>query len=212
MILGKKERIVEKLVVDFFQKVSQTLPELDRLFACYMKGDHGFKDCAYRVHVNEHEADALRLEILKKIYEGAFLPFYREDYIILTFMGDDIANRAEEVASFLVLTRPEIPGFLREDLRKITSATIDIFDYLQKMIEEGLKKGAMTSNPTREIENVEQRIDRLQWELIKMLFKSELPLAEKLHLKNLIDGTASISDQIEAIAERFEGMMIKRPA
>lgn len=212
MLLGKKEKEVEVLIVTFFEKVRETLPELARMIDDYMNKDKQFKEDAYRVHIHEHEADIIRREIMLKLYKGAFMPFYREDYLVLLSLGDEIANLAESVASYLVLTRPQIPGFLEGGLKQLGSATIDTFQPLQEILKEFQKGGENLPRFAHSVGEMEQKVDRLQWELTKSVFKSDLPLAEKLLLKEFIDKIAAISDQIEDVSDRFEIMLAKQPA
>lgn len=211
MFLGKKEKAIEELIGKFFLKVKEALPELSRMINDYMNQDKQFKDDAYQVHLIEHEADGLRREILSKIYEGAFLPFYRGDYLIMIIMGDEIANLAESVASYLVLTRPEIPDFLEVGLKEMTASTIDTFEPLEEMLKCSFTNCQALPALMKDIEEREQKVDRLQWELTKALFKSDLALARKLHLKQFIDQLAGISDQIEDVGEKVEIMISKRP-
>lgn len=211
MFKGKKEREIVPLIVDFFNEVSATLPELSRMLDDYINHDKQFKEEAYQVHLHENKADKLRRAITAKLYEGALLPFYREDYIVLTILGDQIANQAERVASFLVLTRPEIPDFLEVGLREMMASTSDTFEPLKKMLGCGFEKCSHLPLLFQEIENREQKVDRLQWNLIKAVFKSDLSLARKIYLKELVDKIAGISDQIEDVGERLEIIYTKRP-
>ena len=57
----------------------------------------------------------------------------------------------------------------------------------------------------------ETEADRLEWETIKKLFKSNLDLARKLHLRELVEDIAYISDLAEDAAERLGVMIVKRP-
>ena len=211
MLIGRKEKKIEELIGKFFLKVKESLPELARLIDDYMNKDKQFKEDAYQVHLIEHEADDMRRNILSKIYEGAFLPFYRGDYIILILMGDEIANLAESVASYLVLTRPEIPDFMEVGVKEMTSSTIDTFEPLEEMLKCSFTNCQLLPALVKDIEEREQKVDRLQWELIKALFKSDLPLARKLHLKQFVDQLAGISDQVEDVGEKLEIMISKRP-
>jgi len=212
MLLGRKEKEVEKLIVEFFGKVKMTLPELAKMIEDYMSRDKQFKEDAYQVHIHEHEADEIRRRTLLKLYAGAFLPFYREDYIVLMSSGDEIANKAESVASYLVLTRPAIPDFLEEGVKELAAATVATFKPLEEMLIHFQDDYSKVPKLAGDVESAEQKVDRLQWEMTKSVFKSDLSLAEKLHLKAFIDQIAAISDQIEDVADRFEIMLAKRPS
>lgn len=211
MFKGRKEQKIIQLIKEFFKEVEATLPELSRMLDDYINHDKQFKDEAYQVHIHENKADQMRRNVMAKLYEGALLPFYREDYVVLTIIGDQIANLAERVASFLVLTRPEIPDFMEVGLREMMASTFDTFEPFKKMLDCGFEKCPQLQLLFQEIESREQKVDRLQWDLIKAVFKSDLPLARKIYLKEFIDKIAAISDQIEDVGERLEIIYTKRP-
>jgi uncharacterized protein len=211
MLKGKKVKKLNELVAQFFAEIRETLPELGRLIEDYLQDDRQFKEDAYRVHIHEHEADILRRRVMGMMYKGTLLPFYREDYIVLLALGDRIANLAEEVASNLVLTRPRIPDFLHEGLKKLAAACFETYRPLEWMVLNHQEKNAEIPRLMSEVNERETMADRLQWDLVKAVFKSDLPLAEKQQMKELIDKIAGISDHIEDTAERLEIMLVKQP-
>lgn len=211
MVLGRKEKEVEELIITFFSQVKKTLFSLEKLIADYLKGDKVFKEDSGRIHEHEHEADRIRQDVLLKLLHGAFLPFYREDYIVLLVLGDEIANISESVAQLFVLTRPSIPAFMQDGLKEMVASTKECFEPLEKMINTYQVDSQKVPELTEKVRKWETKIDKLQWDLVKSVFKSDLPLAEKLHLREVIDMIASISDQIEDVGERLEIMLAKRP-
>jgi len=211
MLKGKKVRELNELVERFFEEVRETLPELCRLIEDYLRDDRQFKEDAYRVHVHEHEADNLRRRVMGMMYKGTLLPFYREDYIVLLALGDRIANLAEEVASNLVLTRPPIPEFLHEGLKSLAAACLETYHPLEEMVRAHQEDVPEIRRLAGLVKERETMADRLQWDLVKAVFKSDLPLAEKMLMKELIDKVAGISDHIEDTAERLEIMLVKQP-
>jgi hypothetical protein len=56
----------------------------------------------------------------------------------------------------------------------------------------------------------EKEADEIEWEGIKKVFKSELELAHKLQLRELINDLSAISDQSKDAAERFGIMLLKQ--
>ena len=209
---GKKEKEVDALIAKHLEMVGRTLAALARMIDDYLKQDKAFKGEGYEVHSFEHEADKIRREAERKMEQGAFLPIYREDYIVLLELVDRVANKAEAVADFITLTRPNIPGFLEEGLRPLVAANVDIFKPLSRMYEMFQEDANKVLEIGKAVSEREQFVDRLQWDLTKAVFKSDLTLAEKLHLKEFIDEIAAISDRAEDVADRFEIMVVKRPA
>ena len=62
-----------------------------------------------------------------------------------------------------------------------------------------------------QVTTFETEADKIEWETIKTLFKSDLDLCRKLHIRELIQDIAYISDLSEDAAERLGVMVVKRP-
>jgi len=210
MIFEKKEAAANKLLMQHFEIIGKVLEEFEKMIKYYMKNEKLFKEQAYRIHTQEHEADLLRRDIRVKLTEGAFLPVYREDYLRLADHVDKIANRAEDVGDYLVLTRPRIPDFLREDLARMVERTRQAYEPLinaMTTLDDDLDR---IGRIREEVAEGEQSVDRMLWDMTKHLFKSDLDLAQKLHVKGLLDRVAELSNRIEDVADHFEIMLIKR--
>lgn len=210
LFFGKKEKEVEKLIIEHIELVKQTLSKFSSLVNDYLNRDKQFKEEAHTIHTLERQADSVRRAVAMKLSEGAFLPIYREDYIVLLELVDMIANKVESASDLIVLTRPRIPDFLVNGIKQIVAATLecfgpleDIYELFQKNLDDVLATAA-------KVEKQEQEVDRIQWDLIKAVFKSELSMGEKMLLKELIDNVAAISDRIENVSDRFEIMVVKR--
>lgn len=211
MFFSKKEKEVEKLFFDHYARVAEALGNLKELLTAYLADDRKFKDASLRVHQSEQAADAVKQEIEAKLYAGAFLPINRGDYIMLAEFIDRIANQAETTANLIVLTRPEIPDFLDSDLLVLLDKAIFSFDGVKGALENMNNDIEAVKEAIARVVKFETEADRLEWETIKKLFKSNLDLARKLHLRELVEDIAEISDLAEDAAERLGVMIVKRP-
>jgi predicted phosphate transport protein (TIGR00153 family) len=210
LFFDKKASEVEELFIEFFETIDRVLKEFRAMLFAYFKVDKVFKEEAWKVHNLEHDADVIRRKIEIKLSEGAFLPIYREDYITLAELVDRIANKAEATSDYVVLTRPQIPDFLLDGLHSLIDASIKTYTPMIDGLKAFQNDMGKVMEVTQKIGDLEQEVDQIQWDVTKKLFKSDLDLAAKLHLKGLIDSIADISDRIEDAAERFEVMLVKR--
>ena len=176
----------------------------------YLACDKAFKEECSEVDRLEHQADEVRREIECKLYEGAFLPIYREDYIHLIEQVDQIANQAEAVSQFITLTRPEIPEMVREDLRRIAQVSAESFDVILSSMEAIQKDMKKTFAVSEQVQKKEKEVDDIVWQMVKKIFKSDMDKGEKIHVKMLIDRIAAISNRIEDTADRLVLMAVKR--
>ena len=134
MFGDKRARRVEELIVQHFGLVGELLRELQVLIKDYLADHREFKEKSYRVHSLEHEADQVRRKIERYMFEGAFMPVYREDYMDLVERVDKVANRGEGVADFIALTRPAVPEFLHQGMLAMIDLTIKAFDLLTQAL------------------------------------------------------------------------------
>jgi uncharacterized protein Yka (UPF0111/DUF47 family) len=81
-------------------------------------------------------------------------------------------------------------------------------------LEEGVANLSEDFSITREkvvqVHDIESELDDLEWELSCRIFSTDLALANKMHLRQLVDVIATISDIAEDAAEILETLIIKR--
>jgi uncharacterized protein len=204
MFFDKKAKEVEKSIIEHADQVGKTILELQVMMKDYCQKDKHFKQESYEIHLDEHEADKIRRRIGIMLYEGAFLPIYREDYFKLVEMVDKIANQSEAIGDFTTLTRPQIPDFIEPEIHSLIELTIAIFEELKIMIKCFLDGDKTLMKSAVKIRELEQAIDKQQFYMTRTLFKSNLEKIEKLHTKDLIDGISKISNLVEDVADQFE--------
>jgi len=211
MIFNRKEKEVSQLFLDHFSVVAEALGHLRELMEAYLHHNNNFKESSLRVHQSENEADKVKQAIEAKLYAGAFLPINRGDYIMLAEFVDRIANQAETTANLIVLTRPEIPEFLNAGILELLDRGIASFNAFKVALEAMDLDIEKVKDAIIQVTTFETEADKIEWETIKTLFKSDLDLCRKLHIRELIQDIAYISDLSEDAAERLGVMVVKRP-
>jgi uncharacterized protein len=210
-MFDRKEKEVAKLFLEHFDRVAEALHHLRELIVSYLHNDNNFKESSLLVHQSENAADKVKQAIEAKLYAGAFLPINRGDYIMLAEFMDRIANQAETTANLIILTRPEIPEFLNDDLIELLDKGIAAFDAFKVALDSMDKDVDVVREAIMRITVFETEADKIEWETIKTLFKSDLDLCHKLHIRELIEDIAIISDLAEDTGERLGFMILKRP-
>ena len=211
MIFNRKEKEVSQLFLDHFSMVAEALGHLRELMESYLHHNNNFKESSLRVHQSENEADKIKQAIEAKLYAGAFLPINRGDYIMLAEFVDRIANQAETTANLIVLTRPEIPEFLNAGILELLDRGIASFNAFKVALEAMDLDIEKVKDAIIQVTTFETEADKIEWETIKTLFKSDLDLCRKLHIRELVLDIAIISDLSEDAAERLGVMVVKRP-
>ena len=213
MALFKKEKAVIALISKHLDMVEDCVQASLKAGEFYIQGDIG----QAKVHARnsrsfESEADLVRHDIRDKLYSGAYLPLLREDIYKLVESIDKVGNAAEACCDFFLNQRPAIPqemasSFLaatRESLGIIASLKLAVLCYFK-----GYCKIETVRDHTREIGLQESRVDKLEWDLTKEMFTSELDFARQLHLKLCLDSIVEVSDRAEDAGDQLELATLK---
>lgn len=214
MFLFSKEKKVSGLILSHVQLVEKCLNLTNQTVMLYFSGRFDeAKKLAFEVDKEETNADIVRTEIIDLLYGGAFLPNLRHDIHSLISDQDDVANAAETNCDFLLGERPQIPETMKEDLRLIYVKTLEQFQLFLEAISALLEKSGTDVDTirerTRQVGNFETEIDDIEWRLTTVLFRSDLDLAHKIHIKTWIRLSSQLSDQIENLADTLNLLVLK---
>jgi len=217
MFKSKKESSVRDLVDDHLSRTEKCLEAAQSVFVAYLAGDLLAADeNATKVEKHERAADKLRREIYALLGEGAFLPIMRADIHALVGDLDDLAGLAEDFSDAIVGERPEIPPAYREVLVEIFDKTTHQFSELKAGIHQFFFAKRIDEKETRKIihrvAQAEYEIDQIEWDLTRQIFDSNLPLANKLHLKHFLGQLTIISNKVEDVSDTLSELMVKLQA
>jgi predicted phosphate transport protein (TIGR00153 family) len=213
MFWDKKEQQVKDFMKEHLGKIKECLDLFETTIDIYLAGKYEEANVSsFNVHKKEHEADEVRRKILAKLSEGAFLPFFREDYIGIVELVDKIANRAKTVTQTMVLEGLKIPGEMKEDIRLLTRKAVETLEPLEQLLESPLLDKPQSIALIQEISTREQAADAIEFKLLKKLFHEiNISLAEKILIGALVKSVSEIADAIENVADRV-GILISKQA
>ena len=213
MALFKKEKEVIELILKHLNLIVETLKSGLKTIEFYL--DDNIDDAkvwARKTRSHESEADLIRHEIRDKLYLGAYLPLLREDIYKLVESIDKVGNAAEACADFFLNQRPLIPKEMKPDFLAISTESLGIAESLKLAVMCYLKgdcKIETVRDHTREIGLQESRVDKLEWDLTKEIFISELDFAHQTHLKHCLDDIVEVSDRAEDAGDQLELATLK---
>ena len=210
-MLFKKKGKVQELIQEQISLVAQGLGFLKEAVELYLEGNK--EGCELKTRVVEQmetKADEAKREAEKTLYEGSYLPLFREDLLDLMELIDDVADEAEKIADFLSIENPEIPSPWNEKIREIIEKDILAFNLFREsfmLLHEDTQKAFSHAHKVKE---VEKEVDRLQDGLNREIFQSNLQLAHKIQLRDLVIRMGFISDSSENAADKISMISIKK--
>ena len=207
----REESKVMALIDEHLRKVEECLQSMLSVIENYLQGRiESAESCTSKTHDAESAADDIRRKIVDLLHRGAFLPIFREDVIELVGMVDRIAGHAQDCCNFIMTQRPEVPDTLREDFLKIARDSAAILPPLQEGVAKLSEDFSITRAKVAEIHDIESAVDKLEFQLSCRIFSTDLALAHKMHLRQLVDVIENISDMAEDAAEVLETLVIKK--
>ena len=213
MAIFKKEKAVIALILKHLDMVEDCVNASLKAAEYYLQADIS----QAKVHSRnsrsfESQADLIRHAIRDKLYSGAYLPHLREDIYKLVESIDKVGNAAEACCDFILNQRPAVPKEMGSHFLAVTRESLGIIGSLKLAVLCYLKgdcKIETVRDHTREIGLQESRVDKLEWDLTKEIFISEMDFAHKLHLKLCLDSIVEVSDRAEDAGDQLELATLK---
>lgn len=206
----KKENKTQKLMEQHVEVVSRATDHWKEAFWSYLEGDRkNFEDKALATIQLETRADEIRKETQLMLYGGTYLPIFREDLLELLELIDNIADDAEKGVNFLRIEYPEILPSWSKDFKIIVEKSRQAFVFFKEAFTLLYKQRSNALSYTHKVQEAEKEVDRIQDELMAKIFQSELDLAHKMQLRNLILIIGFVSDSSENASDKVGLMAIK---
>ena len=213
MFWDKKEDKVIELMGRHFKLVEESLLLFSDFIDAYCKGipAEDLKELSYKVHEKEHEADLVKSEIQMQLCAGAFLPFYRENFLTIPDMVDKLPGLAVKVCKEIYLTYIEPPCELGDYLKQMTVEVRHTFAAFLRMFEYIPADPDKVIELSEDVSKAEQRVDSIEWAAEVYLFKKcdKIDKADKIIFRKIITMISDIADKTENAAEYVSLSMIK---
>jgi predicted phosphate transport protein (TIGR00153 family) len=157
--------------------------------------ENGNKKRIRQVFHLEREADVVRREIIRAVYEGAFLPYLRPNLCRFVEIVDRVFDEIEDAANHYL--EREIPHELREFSIRVAFYNLRICEMLQVCFKTLIQGGDLREK-TLAVRIYEKKIDDIKYEMRRILWG--LPVKdfwEGRILAEFFDGLTTISDVVE---------------
>lgn len=203
---------IEQRLESYFVKCDDCFNSFEKGISVFLQHgpDDNFKVIAEKTHKLESEADDLRRDIEHTLYGKALLPDSRGDLLGILETFDRLPNACEAVLFALLHQRVILPTWMTNQYDQLCKANVEAYHLTRKAIDDLFTNPKVTLHTSKAVDEKESECDRLERCLIRSLFESELELAEKLLLRDVILLTGNISDRAEIAADRIGIVAIKR--
>lgn len=213
-LFGRESR-VEKQFREHAQLVYECVLKLQELMPLFYRGDFdSLRDKVDEMSVLEHEADEIRRIMEIEFFKGAFLPFDREDRIILAELVDSVADVTQETAYGICLSRVQFPGQFEDDYQEMVDAVCETVRVLKESVEMLDEDLAQAIAKAHEVEVKEEVVDRIERRILKKLYTAyrngDFGILKLIELKNTAIRLGDITDRAEDASDRVLIIVAKR--
>lgn len=174
------------------------------------QGLPGLQKWVRLVHEKESECDGLSSAVELDLFEKSLLPETREDLMNLLEWLDEVINAAEEALRMIAVQHVVVPNEFCEPLGHISRMSAEAGELAMDMAVNVLDEGSEVRALDEEVDRLESVVDRVEQKLVSDLFDGDLPLAEKLQLRDVITAVAAVSDRAEEVSNRLKVFLAKR--
>ncbi|WP_456368766.1 TIGR00153 family protein [Thermococcus sp.] len=211
-LFGGKESNVFEAIDKHLEVVEKTLESFRSMVEAYLNGDlERAKELEEEVSNLETEADKLRRTIELMLYEGAFLPVSRGDYVRLSELVDQVADAAESAAHVLILAKPKVPQDLKDEILSLVDSSIGTFKALKEAVNALNDDVDKALELAKKTEDAEEEADRIEYKVKGEVFDSEtITTYAKLIWNQVLTKIGDIADRAEDASDQVMLMAIKR--
>jgi uncharacterized protein len=211
----KRESKVEQYSKEHVDMVYESLNQLKILMAHFYNNEFDKVDKKVdEISKLEHDADDIRRKMEIEFFNGAFLPFDREDRIILAEDVDSVADMCQETAFGICLSQIKFPKGYIEDFSDLMDSIYETVTALKKCIElldEDLGKALQKAH---EVEKLEDEVDKIERRILKRLYISyknqEIDILTHIEIKSTVLRLGNIADRAENASDRVPIIVAKR--
>jgi uncharacterized protein len=210
-----KESMVEGHSRQHMELVYECVQKLKEIMPPFYRGEFEILDAkVIEMSILETKADEVRRIMEIEFFKGAFLPFDREDRIILAELVDNVADMTQEAAYGISLSRITFPPHYQEDFDELVDEVINSIAVLKDCIELLDVDLGKALAKAHEVEEREIKVDIIERRIIKKLYQSyrndEFGILRLLELKKMVTRLGNIVDRAEDASDRVPIIVAKR--
>lgn len=208
----RKQARIEQSFEEFLGCIQRCVELWSTGLLSYLEGgmSDSFERSSELVSRAESEADKLRRDIERVLYENELMPDSRGDLLNLLESCDRVANRLESVIRNFCLRRPAIPEEIKQSIRDLLVPVQTCVETLVTAIRLLFSEPRKAKPAIDDVQRIETECDRIQQDTIRTIYRMDLDLARQMQLEQAVHDIGSIADRAEATSAVLEIIAIKR--
>lgn len=207
----KKSKALEMQIDDFLDTVSRASIVFRTGIQEYLDGEiENFENTIDGIVKLENRADDLRRSIETQLYTYSLIPEMRGDVMKLLERIDTIINSEKKTLNQFAVEMPDIPQEFDKEFINLADVCVNAVETLILAVRAFFIDFNMVKNHLHKVFFYEKEADKISDRLKRRIFRSELELSRKIHLRYFTLHIETISDHAEDVADLLSISTIKR--
>ncbi len=215
LIFSNKNPKLSKCFADHHSDVVTCFEKFEQFFqTLFSENADTIKLQSLKMEIDGSEAAAdHELRHVVDMLSDSFLPTTRSNIITLVSSADEVANICQEIVRRIMLEKIQLPSCIHADILQIITITKDQLDMIYTAMDlliNDFKKIYKDRKVLDDVRAEESKVDNIEAVLHGRIFDLDLPLAEKVYYRNMLEHICDLSDVIEDISDKIQVMLVER--
>jgi uncharacterized protein len=177
----------------------------------YLRGDiEPFEERMKRLDEIEGRADALRRSIETRLYLETLIPEFRGDVLGLLESSDKVLNLTTETLAQFSVELPDIREEYRQSFIDLSEASMSAVESMVMAVRSYFREVEKVRDCIAKVMFYEKESDKIGDRTKRLIFRSDLKLSQKIHLRYFSYHIELIADEAEDVCDRLAIASIKR--
>jgi predicted phosphate transport protein (TIGR00153 family) len=177
----------------------------------YLRGETGpFEERMKRLDEIEGKADTLRRSIETRLYLETLIPEFRGDVLGLLEHSDKVLNLTAETLAQFSVELPDIGEEYRQSFIDLSEASMSAVESMVMAVRAYFREVEKVRDCIAKVMFYEKESDNIGDRTKRLIFRSNLKLSHKIHLRYFSYHIELIADEAEDVCDRLAIASIKR--
>jgi predicted phosphate transport protein (TIGR00153 family) len=210
-VLFKKIKNLESQIDDYLDMVVQAGFLFKQGIKYFLDGQaEDFENRLENINKTESDADILRREIETKLYIETLIPESRGDVLGVLEACDKVLNMTSETLHQFSVEIPFILDEVKNYYIELTNISVDAMEEMVAAIRSYFKNINQVRDHITKVQLYETESDKIAAKLKRIVFRTDIELSKKMHMRYFALHIESIADEAEDVCDRLSIAAIKR--
>ncbi len=169
-----------------------------------------FESRLVSIDTTESDADNLRRKIEKRLYTETLIPESRGDVLGLLEACDKVLNKTAETLHQFSVEIPFILPEVKNYYVELTDISVSALEEMVAAVRSYFTDINQVRDHINKVQLYESESDKIAEKIKRIVFKSDIRLSQKMHMRYFALHIESIADEAEDVCDRLSIAAVKR--